>query len=110
AIITLGTILEATLSIPDAGIFNSNAGVALRLDRACERNWINSEQRDRLKELWVNRNNVHLRLLDTHEFNKYRVEHVNVPHAALLSLMAALKTWFEAEQATPPSPPASARS
>jgi hypothetical protein len=97
AIITLGTILEALLHIPGQGIFFSAAGVKRRLDRACQNNWISEQQRDALKQLWDHRNNVHIRLLDTHEFNKYREEHYDEPRRALDVLMANLKVWHEGQ-------------
>jgi hypothetical protein len=93
AVITLGTITEAILHIPNQGIFDSNAGVELRLDRACVLGWISEGDRDTLKELWQNRNNVHLRLLDSSEFNKYNVNHVIEPHDALKRLMSSLREW-----------------
>jgi hypothetical protein len=93
AIITLGTITEAILHIPGQGIFDSNAGVELRLDRACVLGWISDQDRDKLKELWQNRNNVHLRLLDSTEFNKYNVSHVTQPQESLTRLMTSLREW-----------------
>jgi hypothetical protein len=96
AIITLGTITEAVLHIPSEGIFDSNAGVELRLQKASERGWISTDDCNKLKQLWENRNNVHLRLLDSSEFNKYKKEHVNEPFIALKSLMGKLKQWQEA--------------
>jgi hypothetical protein len=96
AIITLGTITEAVLHIPSEGIFDSNAGVELRLQKASERGWISTDDCNKWKQLWENRNNVHLRLLDSSEFNKYKKEHVNEPFIALKSLMAKLKQWQEA--------------
>jgi hypothetical protein len=62
AIITLGTITEAVLHIPSEGIFDSNAGVELRLQKASERGWISTDDCNKLKQLWENRNNVDLRL------------------------------------------------
>jgi hypothetical protein len=96
AIITLGTITEAVLHIPNEGIFDSNAGVELRLQKASDRGWISADDCNKLKELWHNRNNVHLRLLDSSEFNKYKKEHVNEPLIALKNLMNQLKRWQEA--------------
>ncbi|HEV2631419.1 MAG TPA: hypothetical protein VGV41_22575 [Pseudolabrys sp.] len=96
AIITLGTVLEAVLHIPGQGIFASMAGVKKRLDRATIRGWLSEQERDSLKQLWDHRNNVHIRLLDTHEFDKYRSEHFNEPRQALKALMANLKSWDEA--------------
>lgn len=96
AIITLGSILEAVLTIPREGIFApaSKAGVKLRLNQAQTRGWINEEERDDLKTLWDHRNNVHLRLLDTHEFAKYRTDHFNQPANALATLMQSLSDWY----------------
>jgi hypothetical protein len=93
AIITQGTILEAMLYIPNQGIFspNSNAGVKARLDRAVARRWISWDDGEVLKELWTNRCNVHLKLLDSHEFGKYTPHHVNQPRAALDRLINALR-------------------
>ncbi|KQY99995.1 hypothetical protein ASD45_03660 [Pseudolabrys sp. Root1462] len=95
AIITLSSILEALLEISAGGIFASIKGVKPRLDRACENKWISEQERDSLKQLWDHRNNVHIRLLDTHEFNKYRPEHFNVPRQAFGVLMQNLKRWHE---------------
>lgn len=94
-IITLGTILEDVLRIPGQGILapESNAGVKLRVDRSHERKWISEIERDALKGLWDNRNNVHLHLLDANEFDKYRAEDVNVPRLALNELIANLSAW-----------------
>jgi hypothetical protein len=78
AIITLGTILEAMLHIPNQGIFFSRAGVKKKLDKAVTRGWISQDDCSVLQELWDNRNNVHLRLLDRHEFNKYTPVHVDL--------------------------------
>ena len=95
SIVALATVLEALLHIPGQGIFASMAGVKGRLDRAYARAWISERQRDCLKQLWDHRNNIHLRQLDTHEFNKYRTEHFNEPSEALNILMANLKNWDE---------------
>jgi hypothetical protein len=95
AIITLASILEALLEISAHGIFASIKGVKPRLDRACENKWISEKERDSLKQLWDHRNNVHIRLLDTHEFNKYQPDHYNEPRRALDVLMANLKRWNE---------------
>ena len=78
-----------------AGLDNSAAGVKKRLDRACQNNWISKQQREVLKQLWNHRNNVHLRLLDTHEFNKYREDHYDEPRRALDAPMAKLEACHE---------------
>jgi hypothetical protein len=90
--------LEVSLQIPDLPrnrvlSAKSSAGVNARLDEATKRGWITQEQCTALKELWERRNNVHLKLLENSERDLYKVEHVNVPHAALLVLMSKLKSW-----------------
>lgn len=96
AIVTLGTVVEATLHIPNEGIFDSNAGVKPRLERAQERGWINVEDRDTLKRLWDDRCNVHTRLLGANEFNLYTVDRVASPMAALKRLLRCLREWHVA--------------
>jgi hypothetical protein len=98
AIITLGTIVEAQLWIPglpknDMLSAKHGAGVKPRLDEAAKRGWISQEQCTVLKQLWDHRNNVHIKILENSELDLYNVDHVNAPHAALLALMAKLKTW-----------------
>jgi len=99
AIITLGTLLEASLHIPGLPLSNvlstkSNSGVGLRIEEAEKRGWISQEQCTALKELWKNRTNVHIKKLrGNSELDLYKVENVNAPHEALLTLMSKLKTW-----------------
>ena len=95
AIITLASIMEALLEISAHGIFAGIKGVKPRLRRACENKWISEKERETLNRLWDHRNNVHIRLLDTHEFNKYRIEHYDEPREALNTLMSRLKLWYE---------------
>jgi hypothetical protein len=91
AIITQGTILEAMLHIPNQGIFFSAAGIKKKLEKAVARGWISQEDCYVLQELWDHRCNVHLKLLDGHEFSKYTPQHVNQPRAALDRLMSKLR-------------------
>ena len=99
AIITLGTLLEASLHIPGLPIGNvfstkSNSGVRVRLKEATKNGWISQEQCTALEELWKHRNNVHIKKLRGYsELDLYKVEHVNGPHNALLVLMSKLKAW-----------------
>jgi hypothetical protein len=100
AIVTIGTILEATLAIPNLPknrVLSSkcSAGVKARVDEAVKRDWISAEEGTALEDLWDNRNNVHLRLLPNSERDLYKVEHINAPHAALLKLMSKLKTLHD---------------
>jgi hypothetical protein len=98
AIVTMGTILEASLYVPNlpksrAFSNQSNAGVKLRVDEAQKRGWISQVESDALKELWDNRNNVHQKIAKDSERDLYNIDHVNVPHAALLNLLVKLKEW-----------------
>lgn len=98
AIVTLGTLLEASLWIPglprnDVLSAKAGAGVIPRLKEVATRGWISDEQRASLEQLWTHRNNVHIKFLEDSELDLYQVEHVNAPHAALLVLMAKLKAW-----------------
>jgi hypothetical protein len=103
AIVTLGTILEASLHIPNLPLSNvlstkSNAGVGLRLEETVKRGWISQEQCTALDQLWKHRNNVHIKKLgEMSELDLYEVGHVNGPQEALLVLMSKLKAWH-AEQ------------
>jgi hypothetical protein len=106
AIVTIGTILEATLHIPELPrnrclSTKSNAGVNPRVELAVKQGWISAEEGDALKALWANRNNVHLKLLPNSERDLYKTEHINVPLSALLKLMAHLKALHEEEQLIP---------
>ncbi len=96
AIVTLGTILEATLAIPDLPknrVLSSkcSAGVKPRVDEAVKRGWISADEGAALRNSWENRNNVHLKLLPNSERDLYKVDDVNAPHAALLKVMSKLK-------------------
>lgn len=99
AIVTLGTILEACLYVPilpkSKLLSNqSNAGVKDRVDNAHKRGWISEAERDALKELWDHRTNVHQKKIQTDsELDLYNADHVNVPQAALLNLLAKLRDW-----------------
>jgi hypothetical protein len=98
AIVTLGTILEATLHVPGLSrnkvlSQKSNAGVKPRVQDAEKRGRISKEQCAALDQCWDHRNNVHLKLLENSERDLYTVEHVNAPHAALLVLLSKLKEW-----------------
>ena len=105
AIVTLGTVLEASLHIPGLPRSNmlsnkSSAGVKRRLEEALKHGWITKEQRASLDQLWDHRNNVHIKFLENSELDLYNVDHVNAPHAALLVLLSKLKAWQEAGSAT----------
>jgi hypothetical protein len=98
AIVTLGTVLEACLSVPNLPknkfLSNqSNAGVKDRVENAHNRGWISADERDALKQLWDHRNNVHQKIAKDSERDMYNVDHVNLPHAALLNLLVKLKDW-----------------
>ena len=106
AIVTLGTILETLLAIPGLPknrVLSSkcSAGVKARVKEAVEQGWISAEQGTVLEQLWDNRNNVHLRLLQSSERDLYRVEDVNAPQTALLSLMTKLKALHDEGQLIP---------
>lgn len=98
AIVTIGTILEACLWVPNLPktkflSSQSNAGVKERVDNAHSRGWISDAERIALKQLWDHRNNVHQKIAKSSELDLYNVDHVNVPYAALLVLLAKLKEW-----------------
>jgi hypothetical protein len=98
AIVTLGTILEASLHVPGLPrnkflSQKSSAGVKPRVQDAVKRTWISKEQGAALEQCWGHRNNVHLKLLEDSELDLYTVDHVNAPHAALLVLLSKLKEW-----------------
>lgn len=98
AIVTLGTILEVSLHVPGLPqnrvlSAKSGAGVKPRLEKAKEEGWITEEQCATLKQLWLHRNNVHIKILAQSELDLYEPQHVNEPYAALLVLMAKLKEW-----------------
>jgi hypothetical protein len=104
AIVTLGTLLEASLWIPnlprnDVLSTKSGAGVIPRLKEATKHGWISQEQCAALEQLWGHRNNVHIKFLANSELDLYQVEHVNAPHAAVLVLMSKLKEWHAERQA-----------
>ena len=48
-----------------------------------------------LKDLWENRNNVHLHLLPGSERDIYKANYINAPYGALLKLMDKLKALYE---------------
>jgi len=103
AIVTLGTILEAMLAIqglPKNRVLSSkcSAGVKPRVGEAVKRGWISTDEGTALKNLWENRNNVHLKLLPGGEHDIYKVDDINGPHAALLKLMSKLKSLHDAGQ------------
>lgn len=96
-IITLGTVLEATLRIPgEPSLGGGGAGVKQRLDTALQRNWVTQADADLLKQLWDHRNNVHAHVLGATEFGLYRLAHVDAPARALRLLVRNLKTWDDA--------------
>lgn len=61
-----------------------------------ERGFISAHEGAALKELWENRNLVHLHLLPGSEHEIYNVGHINAPHAAVLKLMEKLKALHNA--------------
>lgn len=96
AIVTLATILEATLHIPGLPrnrVLSSkcSAGVNPRVEMAVDHKWICADDGVALKKLWENRNNVHVVILSESERDLYKAEDINAPHAALLKLMSKLK-------------------
>lgn len=98
AIVTLGTLLEASLWIPglprnDVLSNKHGAGVKPRLNEAVKHGWISQEECTVLEQLWDHRNNVHIKFLENSELDLYKVDHVNGPHAALLVLLSKLKAW-----------------
>jgi hypothetical protein len=109
AIVTLGTLLEATLWIPGLPISNalstkSPCGVKVRLKDTTKQGWISQEQCTTLETLWGHRNNVHIKFLENSELAFYKIEHVNAPLGALLVLMSKLKA-LHAEQQQRREPP-----
>jgi hypothetical protein len=104
AIVTLGTILEVSLWIPDLPRNNllsakSSAGVKARLKEAVKHGWISQEQCTTLEEHWGRRNNVHIKILANSELALYTTAHVNAPYNALLALLSNLKAWHAERQA-----------
>jgi hypothetical protein len=100
AIVSLGSILEAVLKIPSLPknrwlSAKSSAGVRARVSDLVRRGWIPTEEGVSLKGLWQNRNNVHLHFLPGSEYDIYKVEHINTPHAALLKLLDKLKALHD---------------
>jgi hypothetical protein len=98
AIITLGMVTEAVLWIPglprsDRLSDKSGYGVKPRLEETKSRGWTTDAQCVALQQLWDNRNNVHIKFLENSELDRYKAEHVNEPHAALLALMKSAKNW-----------------
>lgn len=99
AIVTLGTILEASLYVPGLPktkfLSNlGNSGTKERIENTHKRGWISGAERDCLKELWDHRTNVHQKKIQTDsELDLYTVDHVNAPYAAVLTLLAKLKEW-----------------
>lgn len=98
AIVTLGTILEASLYVPNLPktkfLSNqSNAGIKDRVGNTHNRGWISADDCSSLKQLWEHRNNVHQKIAKSSELELYNVDHINVPHAALLKLLVKLKEW-----------------
>jgi hypothetical protein len=103
AIVSLGTILEATLQIPDVPkdrylSAKSNAGVIPRVRAAVAQGWISADEGTALEELWTNRNNVHTKLLPNSELDLYKVEHINAPQTALLKLLSKLTALHDEGQ------------
>jgi hypothetical protein len=103
AIVSIGTILEATLQIPGVPkdrylSAKSNAGVIPRVHAAVERGWISADEGAALEGLWTNRNNVHTKLLPNSELDLYKVELINGPQTALLKLMSKLTALHDEGQ------------
>jgi hypothetical protein len=99
AIVNLGMILEAALYVPNlpkSRVLSNQcaAGVKNRVEEAEKRGWISKAECDSLKQLWDQRTNVHQKKMQTDsERDLYTVDHINVPHAALLNPFAKLKEW-----------------
>jgi hypothetical protein len=99
AIITLGTVLEACLYVPNLPksklLSNQcNAGVKERVENGHKRGWISKAECEALSQLWDHRTNVHQKKIQTDsELDLYNAERINVSHAALLNLLAKLKEW-----------------
>jgi hypothetical protein len=88
AIVTLGTLLEASLYVPGLPLSNvlstkSPCGVKVRLKEATKNGWISQAQCTTLEALWSHRNNVHIKVLENSELDLYKVEHVNVSVSAV---------------------------
>jgi hypothetical protein len=69
AIVTLGTLLEASLWVPGLQISNvlstkSPCGVKVRLKEAAKNGWISQAECTTLEALWSHRNNVHIKFLE----------------------------------------------
>jgi hypothetical protein len=98
AIITLGTVTEAVLRIRDEPGFGKNTDFNDRLEAAYTRDLINEDDKRVLSKLWKDRNNVHQKNLDApSEFDKYAVDDVNLPLAALERLLKVLREWDRSE-------------
>ena len=100
AIVSLGTILEAVLKIPGLPknkwlSAKSSAGVRARVAELARYGWISAQEGVALKDLWENRNNVHLHLLPGGERDIYKADYIYAPYAALLKLMDKLKALHE---------------
>jgi hypothetical protein len=95
AIITLATIAEAALTMKFQPGFGGNQDFKNRLNSALQLGLIDDSDRKELSKLWDNRNNVHLKTLDTSEFGKYVADDVDLPRAALDRMLAALVKWNE---------------
>lgn len=99
AIVNLGMILEAILYVPDLPrnrVLSNQcaAGVKNRVEEVNKRGWITRGECDSLKQLWDHRTNVHQKKMQTDsERDLYTIDHINVPHAALLNLLTKLKEW-----------------
>ena len=95
AIIALATIAEAVLTIKSQPGFGTNQEFKNRLNSAVQLGLIDDADRKELSKLWDNRNNVHLKRLDTSEFGKYVPDDVDLPRAALDRMLGALAKWHK---------------
>jgi hypothetical protein len=95
AIITLGTIAEAALTIKSQPGFGGGQDFKNKLNSAMQLGLIDEADRHELSRLWDNRNNVHLKRLDESEFGKYNDADVDVPRAALDRMLAAFSKWHK---------------
>ena len=95
AIIALATIAEAVLTIKSQPGFGTNQEFKNQLNSALQLALIDDTDRKELSRLWDNRNNVHLKRLDTSEFGKYVSDDVDLPRAALDRMLAALAKWHK---------------
>lgn len=101
AIVNLATIAEAVLTVKYRSGFGVGTNFKARLNSACQISLMSEEDRKTLSALWDNRNNVRLKEMKESEFDKYEVDHVDLPRASLDRLLPALKKWHQSGYAKP---------